>query len=195
MILGLFSKDITIIEELEKRLSENKTIVLHTIDDVIAMDYQILIADYDTVSHELNILHNYNKLPEKVVVLESVPALATGKLLIRDGILAYGNIRMLSSHLNQLIDAVSNNKVWVYPELMSSVIKILEEEEALDETLMQRLTAKEQEAVKLVLLGLTNDALASKLNITERTVKAHLTSIFSKLHVNDRLGLVLLLKS
>lgn len=195
MTLGLFSKNIETIEEIEKRLELDETIVLDTIDDVLNNSYQILIADYDTVSHELNILHNYNKLPEKVVVLEAVPALATGKLLIKDGVLAYGNIRMLHQNLQQLLQTVSQNKVWVYPELMSSVIKILEEEETLDQTLMDRLTAKEQEVVKLVLVGLTNDALASKLNITERTVKAHLSSIFSKLHVNDRLGLVLLLKS
>lgn len=195
MTVGIFSTDLIIIEELEKRLEDKNSIRLSSIDDVIAENYSILIVDYDSVSHELNILHNYNKLPAKVVVLESVPAIATGKRLIKDGILAYGNIRMLKGNLKQLLDAVAEDKVWVYPELMGAVIKMLEDEESLDDTLMSRLTPKEQELVKLVLHGLTNDALASKLEITSRTVKAHLSSIFSKLHVNDRLGLVLLLKT
>lgn len=195
MIVAIFSTDLIVIEELEKRMKDRKTITISSIDEVLAEDYDILLVDYDSVSYELNILHNYNKLPEKVVVLEAVPALATGKRLIQDGILAYGNIRMLKGNLKQLLDAVMDGKVWVYPELMSAVIQILEDEEALDETLMDRLTPKEQELARLVLHGLSNDALASKLDIKTRTVKAHLTSIFSKLHVNDRLGLVLLLKS
>ncbi len=195
MVIGIFSTDLIIVEELEKRLKDHETVALHTIDDVLNQSYTVLLADYDTVSHELNILYNYNKLPEKVVVLEAAPAIATGKKLISDGILAYGNIRMLKGNLDQLLKAVENDKVWVYPELMGAVIKILEDEEELDEELMGRLTAKEQEIVRLVLRGLTNDALASMLEIKPRTVKAHMSSIFSKLHVNDRLGLVLLLKS
>ena len=34
--------------------------------------------------------------------------------------------------------------------------------------------------------GLPNKAIARRLGITERTVKAHLTSIFQRLGVNDR---------
>jgi DNA-binding NarL/FixJ family response regulator len=40
--------------------------------------------------------------------------------------------------------------------------------------------------------GLSNKLVARELNIGERTVKAHLTSIFEKLGVKDRLKLVLL---
>ncbi len=42
--------------------------------------------------------------------------------------------------------------------------------------------------------GKGNRSIAESLNISERTVKAHLTSIFRKLSVHDRLHLVLLLK-
>ena len=38
----------------------------------------------------------------------------------------------------------------------------------------------------LVARGLTNAAIASRLGITERTVKGHLSSIFAALGVGDR---------
>jgi DNA-binding NarL/FixJ family response regulator len=49
-----------------------------------------------------------------------------------------------------------------------------------------KLTGREQEVLQMVGDGLPNKAIARRLGITERTVKAHLTSIFQRLGVNDR---------
>jgi DNA-binding NarL/FixJ family response regulator len=43
--------------------------------------------------------------------------------------------------------------------------------------------------------GHTNKQIAQKLQITERTVKAHLTSIYRKTGVSDRLHLALLVNN
>jgi DNA-binding NarL/FixJ family response regulator len=48
------------------------------------------------------------------------------------------------------------------------------------------LSARETEVVRLVSEGLANKQIARRLGITERTVKAHLTSIFSQIGVTDR---------
>jgi len=58
----------------------------------------------------------------------------------------------------------------------------------------ERLSEKERAVLTFILQGLTNDAIASSMGITTRTVKAHISSIFGKLHVNDRVSLILLLK-
>ena len=87
--------------------------------------------------------------------------------------------------------------IWTYPELTSSLIKIENKSLLSDESteiIENRLSGKEKEVIMLVLEGLTNDAIALKTGITVRTVKAHVSSIFSKLHVNDRVSLILLLK-
>ncbi|MDQ1499906.1 MAG: hypothetical protein QOI86_3246 [Actinomycetota bacterium] len=50
----------------------------------------------------------------------------------------------------------------------------------------RQLSAREEEVLRLVAGGLANKQIARKLEITERTVKAHLTNIFGRLGVTDR---------
>ena len=51
---------------------------------------------------------------------------------------------------------------------------------------MPDLTPREREVLGLVREGLANKQIARRLGITERTVKAHLTSIFATIGVADR---------
>ncbi len=50
----------------------------------------------------------------------------------------------------------------------------------------EELTARELEVLRLIVRGRSNKEISSDLNITERTVKFHLTSLFGKLKVMDR---------
>jgi DNA-binding NarL/FixJ family response regulator len=53
---------------------------------------------------------------------------------------------------------------------------------------IQRLTQRERQLLPLVCSGLKNKEIALQLGVAETTVWHHLTSIFTKLQVNDRLG-------
>lgn len=55
------------------------------------------------------------------------------------------------------------------------------------------LTRRERDIVKLLAEGASNKKVGAELDISERTVKGHLSNIFSKLGVSDRLKLVLFL--
>ncbi|MCW2834428.1 MAG: response regulator receiver [Nocardioides sp.] len=48
------------------------------------------------------------------------------------------------------------------------------------------LSPREKQVLLLVVDGLLNKQIATRLGITERTVKAHLTSVFQRIGVNDR---------
>jgi two-component system, NarL family, nitrate/nitrite response regulator NarL len=56
------------------------------------------------------------------------------------------------------------------------------------------LTRRERDIVTLLADGATNKQVADELDISERTVKGHLSNVFMKLGVSDRLKLVLFLK-
>ena len=49
-----------------------------------------------------------------------------------------------------------------------------------------QLTSRETEVLTLVRAGLANKQIARRLDISERTVKAHLTSAFARIGVSDR---------
>jgi DNA-binding NarL/FixJ family response regulator len=53
------------------------------------------------------------------------------------------------------------------------------------------LTARELEVLQLLARGLSNRAIAEALFVSDRTVQAHLTSIFAKMQVTSRLEAVL----
>ena len=50
----------------------------------------------------------------------------------------------------------------------------------------RQLSGREHEVLALLATGLANKQIARRLGIAERTVKAHLTSIFQQLEVTDR---------
>lgn len=202
MQIIFFSADMTIIDEWKSRHGLEHSFSCYdekSLQKVLKglLKSFILVVDFNSVDKEINRLITSGALPENVIVLEKVPAIATGKMLISHGVKAYGNSRMLSNHYRQMIDTVTNAKVWTYPELTAALIESSKKKDLnsyAKELIESRLTKKEKKAVYLILKGLTNDAIASKLDITTRTVKAHVSSIFTKLHVSDRVSLVLLLK-
>lgn len=57
-------------------------------------------------------------------------------------------------------------------------------------TLQAKLTRREKEIVELVSLGLQNKKIAERLSIRETTVRHHLTSIFDKLALTNRMELM-----
>jgi len=201
MQIIFFSTNIDMIDELKAKLDVEENISCYDLDSLLFelknKPLSIVIVDYDSVATELNKIISSNALPSKTIVLERTPEIATGKMLISHKVKAYGNSRMLKNHYLQMIETVSFGKVWTYPELTASLANNSNKELINKDSkilIENRLTAKELEVVYLILEGLTNDAIASKLEITSRTVKAHVSSIFSKLHVNDRVSLILLLR-
>jgi len=61
-----------------------------------------------------------------------------------------------------------------------------------DSPILDPLTARELEVLQLLNRGLNNRAIAEALVISERTVQAHLTNIFSKMQVSSRLEAVMM---
>jgi two-component system NarL family response regulator len=97
----------------------------------------------------------------------------------------------------KIIDAVDRGEIWLGRVLMAHVLDELRAE-AMPKMLNDlraascRITRREREIVLLIGKGFSNKEIGSKLGITERTVKAHLTAIYKKLHLPGRLSLGLL---
>jgi DNA-binding NarL/FixJ family response regulator len=93
------------------------------------------------------------------------------------------------------IRATYNGEIWADRKVLTQVLENLYRKvhginAPLPET-KETLTDREQEIVRWVIQGMTNKEIAARLGISDKTVKSHLSNIFSKLRISRRLELTL----
>ncbi len=95
--------------------------------------------------------------------------------------------------LIKAINKVHNGEVWLDRSMMGRVLDDMSHTSDIDpeKRKIESLTDREREVIALIAEGLKNKQIGSRLLITESTVTHHLSSIFSKLDVTDRLELVI----
>jgi DNA-binding NarL/FixJ family response regulator len=130
----------------------------------------------------------------RVMVLSDTPSYTEGSQLLPIGIRGYANTYIHLTHLEQALATIESGNVWLYPEFMQELIQNATGSAQANEKVLEKLTERERETALLVKKGLSNKEIASRLEITERTVKQHMSHIFEKLGVGDRLALAMLLK-
>lgn len=93
----------------------------------------------------------------------------------------------------QGIRAVFDGQYWLAGRSISNLVTTLEQlrEDAARPFRKFGLTPRESEIVAEIVKGMTNRELAEKLNISEDTIKRHLSNIFDKVGASHRLELVL----
>jgi DNA-binding NarL/FixJ family response regulator len=95
--------------------------------------------------------------------------------------------------------AVCHGEIWVPRHLITQLIGELARAGSADTLKLSRagarsvavLTPRELQVAQMVHLGGNNKIIARELDISERTVKAHLSAIFRKLDIENRLHLAL----
>ncbi len=99
--------------------------------------------------------------------------------------------------LQQVALAVENGGVWVGQGLMQRLLaattRLLPVQATQASPWRSLLTPREQEAAVLLARGKSNKEIARQLDITERTVKAHVSAMLEKLGARDRLQLSLII--
>ncbi len=87
--------------------------------------------------------------------------------------------------LKEAINAVVSGDTFIEPRLMNLLNSNLAKRD-IKKSMIDALTKRELEILKLVSKGMLNKEIASQLNISERTVKNHISNIFKKIDVSDR---------
>lgn len=129
------------------------------------------------------------------LAFSAVPIDDEGIQLLKAGARAYCNRFIAPQLLQNVSDIVGGGEIWLGASIMEHLIRGLAEPKALnpDNPLIE-LTDRERDIAVRVSRGASNKTIARDLEISERTVKAHLTSIFGKTGAKDRLQLALMVK-
>jgi DNA-binding NarL/FixJ family response regulator len=154
-----------------------------------------------------SLLWLHNSLPDgehragvHLVVMHDEPNDEHGLAALRLGASGYCNAHAAPELLLIIESVVRSNDLWVGASLLKRLVKGISSRSAMGghrtgHALLQLLSEREGEVAMCVALGDSNKEIARKLNIAERTIKAHLTTVFEKLNVRDRLQLAILLNN
>ena len=97
-----------------------------------------------------------------------------------------------AENLIKSIRKVAEGEMWVDHETTKKLFEELADKRGLkSESPLDLLTDREREVTALVGEGMRNKEIAERLFISERTVKTHISNIFQKLDLSDRLELAL----
>jgi len=161
--------------------------------DLLAEDFQVSTLIKDVVGKIVIIGHHW---PED----KQIEAIASG-------VSGYCDRKISADLLCRVVASVLNGEVWVPRHLIPKVIALLIDKNIIPFSMQESqevifkkqqklkcLSDRELQVAKMISKGCVNKQIASALFITERTVKAHLTKIFKKLEVPDRIHLAIYMK-
>lgn len=165
---------------------------------------QLILIDYDLTGfnghQSIREILTHNKELKIIILGKNLPD-ETEWNLFKAGIKGYCQEKASSEQINKVINAVLQGELWIRRTLthriLEELIKTAHEKKHIEQskqTAIASLTPREREIALLVAQGEANKSIAYQLTITERTVKAHLTEIFKKLQVTDRVKVALIIK-
>ena len=176
--------------------------------DIFAKDRHMIVSSADELmsSYALKstdvVLLDLKYLPETpmnifkcpVAAVSPVPTIEEAAQMLRLGIKGYGNRMMHPDNLKNMLRTLILGQLWMPPEILNKIIGMIPANTETDSNAHFGLSDREIEVAELVAAGKNNQEIADELDISLRTVKAHLTSVFSKTGLRDRLALAVSFK-
>ena len=158
--------------------------------DILVVDLQMPVMDGLAVLSEIS----KKKLRTQVIVLLDATNRDRAVRVVRAGARGVLFKEQDAALLPKSIRKVHAGEVWVDNPILSEALESLVKRPPTGEGGKKAhggLSTRELEVVRCVSMGLRNKEVADKLGVSEATVKNHLTSVYSKLGVSDRLELIL----
>ena len=137
----------------------------------------------------------------KKAALADAPADEEGIFALKAGATGYCACAIDPAELMKAVTAVQKGEIWASRKLVRGLIAELvslvdnlkqEGRQPKRDPRIESLTKRQRVVADLISRGASNKEIGNRLNISERTVKAHLTEAFRSVGVSDRLHLALL---
>jgi DNA-binding NarL/FixJ family response regulator len=159
--------------------------------DVILMDLRMPVLDGVGATSRIQAEHPRTQ----VIVLTTYDDDRSILAAVQAGARGYLTKDAGAGEIREAIETVDRGDTLLEPRVQARLLSALSsgrpaapdapEREVAPEPL-DRLTPREQEVLRLIAQGLANQEIASRLFVSEATVKTHINNLFSKLGVRDR---------
>ena len=174
------------------------------LDEVIRINPDVLLLDIELIGlNEANSATVLRRLctETKIIIMSGALSESMEWELMKAGVRGCSRSDIQAEFLQQIVTTVQRGELWFRRTLTSRLIdelgKTTSKNKAYRATLglLNNLTQREFDIAVRVGNGESNKQIAQACGITERTVKAHLTEIYIKLGITDRLNLALTLSA
>jgi DNA-binding NarL/FixJ family response regulator len=183
----------------------NSTIVINSLsslrNDILHIKPKVMLLDYESIgSNGASSLSNICSETKIIVIGNDISEEMEWQFL-KAGVRGCCRNDVDPKFLKQVVMAVHDGELWIRRTLTCRLIDELGRTTARNRAyrasygLLNKLTQREYDIAVRVGNGESNKQIAKACGITERTVKAHLTEVFLKLGVTDRLNLALVLSA
>ena len=105
---------------------------------------------------------------------------------IRAGALSYVLKEIGPGELAEAVRKAAAGEAVLHPRVAARVVRELHGARRDEPNAFRELSDRELEVLKLIADGLSNAEIASRLYVSEKTVKSHVSNILGKLHLADR---------
>ena len=187
----LLSDDLLLLERWQK-LIDFETAIAENLEELSKVTHSVLIVNTSICKKiSSKFIKDFINNENQMIVLDNTPSFLNAKRFLDLGVKAYGNTLMTTSYLNSAIEAVSNNYVWLIPQVTTQLLKDIANKDDSDineKELFENLTKTEKTIAILLKDGYTNINISEELNVSINTVKTHVKHIYEKLNVKDRLS-------
>jgi len=159
----------------------------------------VLQCIMDNESQNIEILSDLRRIApqSKVVILSSPNSLLDQPAAVKLGVSGIVGSNQHARILIRAIRQVSEGEVWLNQKLLAQLLdnnfnsSNVSKRNKNKEFYSDSLTNRELEIVAIIGLGMNNKDISKKLCISEATVRHHLSSIYGKLNIKDRLNLAI----
>jgi DNA-binding NarL/FixJ family response regulator len=156
-----------------------------------------IVCILSTVDNWQSLVTKYSKEGHYLIVMTTQQNMTELKEALSSGAQGYVDALSSTSILKQATKHIEQGAMWLPSVLVVRLTRIISNQLLASDVQnggFRLLTKRERGVSREVCNGLDNKEIAEKLNISIGTVKTHLTSIFQKLKVKDRVQLVLKLR-
>jgi two-component system nitrate/nitrite response regulator NarL len=163
---------------------------------------ELVWVDYDGLhgGQKRGWLQKYINPVKKVVVMSNAPNEDEAYQVIKAGAYGYCHAFAAPTQLVEIATVVAHGGIWVGPQVLQRVLKAgvaaaNPDQKPTAPDILGLLSKREKMVAVHASRGASNKEIAAALHITERTVKAHISVMFEKLAVRDRVQLALKLNN
>lgn len=162
---------------------------ISTVDNLTFTDIDVVIVSIETVMSKFDPSEIIRRISARVHVLVTSSKVDTDLIMVCLGAGAAGFVwkGVEPKAFCQAVQEVAAGDHVIMPPLAGEMLfQLLREGTNRSSAYNMGLTCREHEVLRLVANGLSNKEIAATLNLSVRTVKAHVSNVLQKLNVADR---------